>query len=396
MRYTLAILAFLVPALTAPASLALSQPAVDAVVVAPESPRSITQADAVHILSRLSREDAYYIDRSLSRAGDNAETLLVVLRDAPDDHCAAVAFLIANMPERDLETVTAEFLLENTALAYEAWQNAPWADQVTEDQFHQYILPFASLNERRDDWRADFYEQLREQCWQFDNVLDAVNWLNDNLNDHFEVYFHATRRPKPDQSPYESIEAGYASCTGLSILLADCCRAVGIPARIVGYPLWTEIQGNHNCVEVFDGRWYNVGGTNSDARDDDWVNGRCRNMTDPDRWEHAVYACCFRKTATHFPLVWDLGITYVPALNVTRFYSEAVDARVAMPPSADGQPQLTPGGEVFIYWAGELVARKTVEPGLDQTLVQLAGSSTYRVVFVDLGGSEHETELALE
>lgn len=375
----------------------LAAPAV-ALTTQTHTPDRATAADtAAHdFAGRLSRDGRRAINGPLERAGTNVDQLRTALRDAPDAHLPAIAFLIANMPDRDLQSVTAEYLLENTALAYDAWHNAPWHDQVTEDQFLQYILPFASLNERRDDWRRDFYDQLREECWKFDNPLDAVNWLNDNLNDHFGVHFHARRRPKPDQSPYESIEAGYASCTGLSILMTDACRAVGIPARIVGVPLWTEIQGNHNWVEVFHDRWYNVGGTNSDARDDDWVNDRCRNMTDPDHWPHSVYACCFRKTATHFPLVWDLEIDYVPALNVTRFYSEAVLAKVAMPPDNDGNPQLTPGGEVFIYWAGELVARKLVEPGVEYDLIRLAGSSTYRVVFVDLNDTEYETTLTVE
>ncbi len=349
--------------------------------------------------ARLSRDDRRAIQRPLERAGTNADELRAALRNAPDAYLPGIVFLIAHMPERDLQSVTATFLLENTALAYEAWHHAPWHDQVTEQQFFQYILPFASLNERRDDWRRDFYDQLREQCWQFDNILDATNWLNDHLNDHFEVYFHATRRPKPDQSPYESIEAGYASCTGLSILLTDACRAVGIPARIVGVPLWTEIQGNHNWVEVFHDRWYNVGGTNSDLRDDDWVNDRCRNMTDPDHWHHSVYAACTRRTATHFPLVWDLSITYVPALNVTRFYSEAVDVRIELPEPTDGNTSADHSvTEVFIYWAGELVARHPVDTTdtTGQITARLAGSSTYRIVFHTADGGELESTLTTD
>ena len=42
------------------------------------------------------------------------------------------------------------------------------------------------------------------------------------------VRYHARKRPKPDQSPYESIDAGFASCTGLSVLLIDACRSVGV------------------------------------------------------------------------------------------------------------------------------------------------------------------------
>jgi len=330
---------------------------------------------------------------ALNQAGENSAELMAAFEQVPENHRPALIFLVTNMPQRDLETVTAAYLLENVALAYEAWENAPWHDQVTEDQFFQYILPFASLNERRDDWRRDFYDQLREECWKFDNTLDATNWLNDNLNDHFEVYFHATLRPKPDQSPYESIEAGYASCTGLSILMTDACRAVGIPARIVGVPQWTEIQGNHNWVEVFHDRWYNVGGTNSDIRDDDWVNDRCRNMTDPDQWEHAIYAASFKKNDTRpFPLVWDLDIDYVPAHNVTRFYSEAVEAKIEIPvlPVLPGQC------EIYVYWGEELVARTQADTDDYDVRVQLAGSTTYRVVIVTADGEEHESELTLE
>ncbi|MEM9416410.1 MAG: transglutaminase domain-containing protein [Planctomycetota bacterium] len=381
-------------ALLAAAPLLFAQPTATAQPDAGSGSDAAFQPNFVH---RLSEADLRAIDQPLENTGANIEEIQRALTDAPDAHLPAVVFLIANMPERDLQSVTAEFLLNNVALAYEAWQNAPWSDQVTEEHFFQYILPFASLNERRDDWRQDFYDQLREECWKFDNVLDAVNWLNDNLNDHFKVYFHATRRPKPDQSPYESIEAGYASCTGLSILLTDACRAVGIPARIVGVPLWTEIQGNHNWVEVFHDRWYNVGGTNSDIRDDDWVNDRCRTMTDPDHWHHSVYAACYRKTATHFPLVWDLEIDYVPALNVTRFYSEAVEVEINIPAVDNGGG--TGGaaeGEVFVYWAGELVARKQAAPGEQSVTVQLAGSSTYRVVIITPDGEEHEAKLTVD
>jgi hypothetical protein len=39
---------------------------------------------------------------------------------------------------------------------------------------------------------------------------------------------------------------GLASCSGLSILLAGACRAVGVPARIVGTPMWSNGHGNLN------------------------------------------------------------------------------------------------------------------------------------------------------
>ena len=69
------------------------------------------------------------------------------------------------------------------------------------------------------------------------SAYDAVVFLNQKIFDELGVIY-STKRPKADQSPYESINAGMASCTGLSILLIDVCRSVGIPARFVGTPSW--------------------------------------------------------------------------------------------------------------------------------------------------------------
>lgn len=74
--------------------------------------------------------------------------------------------------------------------------------------FLQYILPYAHLNERRDNWRRDFMNRLQQKAWSYPAPMEATIWLNNELNDLFKIYFHATKRPKPDQSPYESIAAG--------------------------------------------------------------------------------------------------------------------------------------------------------------------------------------------
>merc|ERR550537_1137988 len=56
----------------------------------------------------------------------------------------------------------------------------------------------------------------------------------------------------------ETLEKGYASCTGMSIFLANCMRSVGIPARIVGVNEWNRPEkGNHNWVEIWMGDHWN-------------------------------------------------------------------------------------------------------------------------------------------
>jgi len=41
-------------------------------------------------------------------------------------------------------------------MAYDVWENNQWGKKIPEDIFLNFLLPYASLNERRDNWRKDF------------------------------------------------------------------------------------------------------------------------------------------------------------------------------------------------------------------------------------------------
>jgi len=83
-------------------------------------------------------------------AGDNRLEIEQAIHDVPKDQFRGMEWLLVHMPPKDLKVLTAEFLLTNCDLAYEAWENAPWKDQITEDIFFDTILPYASVNERPD------------------------------------------------------------------------------------------------------------------------------------------------------------------------------------------------------------------------------------------------------
>ena len=133
---------------------------------------------------------------------------------------------------------------------------------------------------------------------------------------------YSTKRKKADQSPYETLETGLASCTGLSVLLVDACRAVGIPARIVGTPLWSDRSGNHTWVEIWDGDWHFTGACEPTGNELDrgWFAGRA-STAQRDHRLHAIYAVTFKKNGQTFPMVWDRDNQSVFAVNVTDRYT---------------------------------------------------------------------------
>ena len=114
------------------------------------------------------------------------------------------------------------------------------------------VLPYASLDETRENWRPDFYERSARIVKDCKTATEAVQAINKEFFKEYKVHYN-TGRKRPNQSPSESKELGMATCTGLSIILVDACRAVGIPARVAGTALWANKRGNHTWAEVYDG-----------------------------------------------------------------------------------------------------------------------------------------------
>ena len=264
------------------------------------------------------------IQQTLEKAGGNQKELSKALSLVPENQSKGMQFLIAYMPEHDSKHLNADFLLKNVALAYKARETFPWAKDVPEDIFLNDILPYALLNERRDNWRQDFFDRFSKHVEGVKTQGEAIKAVNAAIQNEVKVKYN-TKRKKPDQSPYESMEQGMASCTGLSILLSDAFRAVGIPSRIVGIPLWTTMRGNHNWVEVWvadQNEWmFTEYNPSQKGLNHGWFLGHAAKANEAS-FLHSVYASSWKTTGKHFPLVWDMKRKDVPAVNVTQRYVE--------------------------------------------------------------------------
>ncbi|WP_278888774.1 transglutaminase-like domain-containing protein [Leyella stercorea] len=278
----------------------------------------------------------YYalIDRTIATAGDNAKELKKALKEVPRNEREGMAFLISYMPERDAKSLSADFLLENVQYAYKARAEFPWAKEVPDSVFLNDVVAYANLNENRESWRKDFYERFKKYVAPCKTMREAIDSVNKNVRDELLVDYN-TKREKPDQAPYESMRQHMASCSGLSILLTDAFRAVGIPSRVAGTPAWHDDRGNHNWNEVWiDGQWRFTEYYPSDDLDQSWFLTDAGKAIKEDV-RKAIYAASFKPTDYYFPLVWDESIRYVHAENVTDRYTSLYRAQLSAMP-ADG------------------------------------------------------------
>jgi hypothetical protein len=268
-------------------------------------------------------------EQVLARAGDNRPQILLALTKVPDTQRQGMQFLIENMPDQDLSTLSAQFLLKHVAFAYGAYNQAPWKAKIPKEIFLNDILPYASLNETRDDSAQQLRDKAKALVADCRTTSEAAQRLNEKLFSLVKVRY-STERQRPNQSPLESMASGIASCSGLSILLVDACRAVGVPARVAGTPMWANGRGNHTWVEIWDGKWRFLGAAEPDEQglDHGWFVGDAAQASKDDP-QHAIYASSFKKTGIAFSLVWAPDIKWVNAVNVTDRYAPSTPASAA-------------------------------------------------------------------
>ena len=175
-----------------------------------------------------------------------------------------VDFILRHAPAQDLP-LSGEYVTNNCMLASAARATAP--EKYPDEIYLDYVLPYSVIREGCDDWRGEFYERFMPIVAGMTNAYEAAVRLDRTIWDMVDVHYDV-RRDMARQSPRHSMRIHMASCTGISIILIDACRALGIPARLVGC-MWTTIPGNHSWVEVWsNGGWHVLASGEKERKDD--------------------------------------------------------------------------------------------------------------------------------
>ena len=133
----------------------------------------------------------------------------------------------------DINVITAEYLIENIELAFEAWEQALWKDSVSFSDFCEQILPYRTGNEPLENWRRKYNDTFRP-------VLDSLLKNNDIVEAGKLLYdtIYNLRWIFDNQISDECFGAlGLLECRlGDCLLLADFAtfvfRSLGIPSGI--------------------------------------------------------------------------------------------------------------------------------------------------------------------
>ena len=167
----------------------------------------------------------------------------------------ALSFLQTSMPSCDAIDYSEDYFLKNIQTSFKTKKELPWGKRVPEREFKHFVLPIRVNNENLDDFRMDYYEELRDRVKDlsmYDAVLEVNHWCHDKVN-----YKGSDSRTS---APMATIKTSWGRCGEESTLLVAALRTVCIPARQVYVPRWAHCDDNHAWVEAWvDGKWHFLG-----------------------------------------------------------------------------------------------------------------------------------------
>lgn len=222
-----------------------------------------------------------------------------------------------------------EYRQHNAFFAMRARREVPAVKDVPEDLFQHEVLPYQHFDEPLDDWRGDFFTKLTaqpsvQQATSLKELAEAVIPLTFTSLGN-KVEFKSNMTPQVMAPISETLAQGHASCTGMSILVANALRSVGVPARIAGVTEWNRKSGgNHNWVEA----WLGDGWHFFDAVPTDKVTWDSAWFTDGTIQKaeaggiHGVYSPAWDQSdaKAKYTVTWRTPSIELPAIDRTEFY----------------------------------------------------------------------------
>ena len=146
---------------------------------------------------------------------------------------------------KDVETISAEFLIRHIDASFEAWNASPAATRVGFQAFLDYVLPYRGSQEPLDLWiqplrrrYAKLWEETEGDVKAARKRLSKDTHQRVRFNERY--YLHPT-----DQGFSEMVASGQGRCEDITNMMTFAARSVAIATAADYTPAWAHRDNNH-------------------------------------------------------------------------------------------------------------------------------------------------------
>lgn len=138
----------------------------------------------------------------------------------------------------DIELLVPDYLIDNIDKSYDQWRNCPWADQITFDEFLEWLLPYKGVEyQELDLWRDTLF--LHFATGLIDPVINDVEYntcmgvadmIRSQASGCMDRYGLYTRSGYPLLSAYLLPRQTFGNIPDYTLVGLLAMRAAGVPA----------------------------------------------------------------------------------------------------------------------------------------------------------------------
>lgn len=166
--------------------------------------------------------------------------------------------------QRDIEVVSADYLIRNIEAAFEDWKHTGWAYHLNFDQFCEYLLPYKCIDTQPlDDWRetsknlcrSSAYDQIYQSYDYEYNPMSAVGRVNGRMKSSVppQLWLHDLKFMSITR-PSTFMKLSGATCWDYVTAAMQLMRSKGLPVSIDFTPQWPDRVYGHSWCSVYSTR----------------------------------------------------------------------------------------------------------------------------------------------
>lgn len=149
---------------------------------------------------------------------------------------------------KDVNTIKADFLIDNIERAFEAWRT-PRSKNISFADFCEFLLPYRISIEPLQDWRARYRQYFQKQTDSIRGkpTVHAIDYLIKDCRQWFSNTFYTEQRkePLPRLGALQLLFRKKGPCEDIADLQVFTLRSQGIPASVDHVPYWATSSDSH-------------------------------------------------------------------------------------------------------------------------------------------------------
>ncbi|MEC3878162.1 discoidin domain-containing protein [Parapedobacter sp. 10938] len=213
---------------------------------------SLKHRAAEYLIKNMAFHYSFVMDETIENFHAQIEHAMDSLRDAPfpikDSVYQTILLKNENLNYRkiaDAKVITAEYLISNIEHSFKVWNNEPWSQHLSFEEFCEFILPYKVIEGQvLDDWKQFFYERYNKLLMPLsyssiysNSSYNAANTINAALRNEMHPMLNSeSHTPIIKLKTLLSIPSG--PCNEYGTLANAVMRANGIPTGMDFTPQW--------------------------------------------------------------------------------------------------------------------------------------------------------------